>query len=188
MPEKDVTLLASKIELLLMDVDGVLTAGEILLVPMPDGSVVEAKTFNTKDGAGLALAHRAGLKTGIITGRSSPALTRRAEELKMDFLYEGFSDSKISAIEEIYSQTKLSKEQVCYVGDDLQDLPVINRVGFPVAVADAAAEVAARAAYVTRAAGGHGAIREVVELILRAQHKWEAALRQFTEYFAGPSM
>jgi 3-deoxy-D-manno-octulosonate 8-phosphate phosphatase (KDO 8-P phosphatase) len=176
MPEKDVTRLASKIELLLMDVDGVLTDGRILLVPMPDGTAGEAKAFNTKDGAALAIAREAGLRTGFITGRSSPALTRRAEELKVDFFYHGLSRSKISAIEEIYTQTKLSPDKVCYVGDDFPDLSILARVGFPVAVADASPEVVVRAAYVTRAAGGHGAIREVVELILRAQNKWDAAL------------
>jgi 3-deoxy-D-manno-octulosonate 8-phosphate phosphatase (KDO 8-P phosphatase) len=181
MPEKDVTPLAWKIEVLLMDVDGVLTDGRLLLVPMPDGSVVEAKAFNVNDGAALAMARRAGLKTGIISGRSSAALTRRAEELKVDFFYHGLNPKKTVAIEEIFAKTKLSKERICYVGDDVQDLPILARVGFPIAVANAAPEVAARAAYVTRTAGGQGAIREVVELILRAQGKWDAALSEFTD-------
>jgi len=181
MPQKDVTALASKIELLLMDVDGVLTDGRIVLIPMPDGTVAEAKAFNTNDGAALGMAHRAGLKIGIISGRSSPALTRRAEELKVDFFYHGISPKKTAAIEEIYAKTKLRKEQVCYVGDDIPDLSIFARVGFPVAVASATPEVAARAAYVTHAAGGEGAIREVVELILRAQDKWDAALSDFTD-------
>src|SRR6516164_5517654 len=107
MPQKDVTPLASKIELVLMDVDGVLTDGTLLLVPMTDGSVVEAKAFNVNDGAALAMARRAGLKTGIISGRSSPALSRRAEELKVDFFYHGLGRSKTSALEEIFAKTKL---------------------------------------------------------------------------------
>jgi 3-deoxy-D-manno-octulosonate 8-phosphate phosphatase (KDO 8-P phosphatase) len=181
MPEKDVTPLAWKIELLLMDVDGVLTDGKLLLVPMPDGSVVEAKAFNVNDGAALAMARRAGLKTGIISGRSSLALTRRAEELKVEFFYHGLGRTKTSALEEIYAKTKLPKDRVCYVGDDVQDLPLFSRVGFPVSVANASQEVASRAAYVTRTAGGQGAIREVVELILRAQGKWEAALVEFED-------
>ena len=181
MPEKDVTHLAWKIDLLLMDVDGVLTDGKLLLVAMPDGSVVEAKAFNVNDGAALAMARRAGLKTGIISGRSSAALTKRAEELHVDFFYHGLNPRKTSAIEEIFAKTKLPVDRVCYVGDDVQDLPIFSRVGFPIAVANASPEVAARASYVTRAAGGYGAIREVVELILKAQGKWEAALKEFID-------
>jgi len=181
MPEKDVTPLAWKIELLLMDVDGVLTDGRLLLIPMPDGGVVEAKAFSVNDGAALAMARRAGLKTGIISGRSSAALTRRAEELKVEFFYHGLGRTKTAALEEIFARTKLPKDRVCYVGDDVQDLPLFTRVGFPVAVANASSEVAARAAYVTRRTGGEGAIREVVELILRAQGKWDDALREFED-------
>src|SRR5712691_6167969 len=148
MPEKDVTPLAWKIELLLMDVDGVLTDGRLLLVPMPDGSVVEAKSFSVNDGAALAMARRAGLKTGIISGRSSAALTRRAEELKVDFFYHGLGRRKAPALEEIFARTKLPKDRVCYIGDDVQDLPLFARVGFPIAVANSSREVAARASYV----------------------------------------
>jgi 3-deoxy-D-manno-octulosonate 8-phosphate phosphatase (KDO 8-P phosphatase) len=179
MPEKDVTSLARTIELLLMDVDGVMTDGTLLFVPMPDGSVVEAKAFNVNDGAALGMARRAGLKTGIISGRSSAALIKRAEELKVDFFYHGLGRTKTSALEEIFAKTKMSKDRVCYIGDDVQDLPLFSRVGFPVAVANAFQEVATRASYVTRTPGGRGAIREVVELILRAQGKWEAALKEF---------
>src|SRR4051812_123793 len=171
MPEKDITPLAWKIELLLMDVDGVLTDGKLLLVPLPDGTVVEAKAFNVNDGAALAMARRAGLKIGIISGRSSSALTKRAEELKVDFFYHGLGRTKTSALEEIFAKTKLSKDRVCYVGDDVQDLPLFARVGFPIAVSNASQEVASKGAYVTRMPGGQGAIREVVELILRAQGK-----------------
>jgi len=181
MPEKDITPLAWKIELILMDVDGVLTDGKLLLVPMPDGSVVEAKAFNVNDGAALAMARRAGMRTGIISGRSSPALTRRAEELKVEFFYHGLGRTKTSAIEEIFGKTRLPKDRVCYVGDDVQDLPLFARVGLPIAVANASQEVASRAAYVTRTRGGDGAIREVVELILRAQGKWDAALKEFED-------
>jgi 3-deoxy-D-manno-octulosonate 8-phosphate phosphatase (KDO 8-P phosphatase) len=179
MPEKDVTSLARKIELLLMDVDGVMTDGTLLFVPMPDGSVVEAKAFNVNDGAALGLARRAGLKTGIISGRSSAALIKRAEELKVDFFYHGLGRTKTPALEEIFAKTKMPKDRVCYIGDDVQDLPLFSRVGFPVAVANASQEVATRASYVTHAAGGRGAVREVIELILRAQGKWETALREF---------
>ena len=181
MPEKDITPLAWKIELLLMDVDGVLTDGKLLLVPMPDGNVVEAKAFNVNDGAALAMARRAGLRTGIISGRSSAALTRRAEELKVDFFYHGLGRTKTSALNEIFGKTKLPKDRVCYVGDDVQDLPLFAGVGLPIAVSNASQEVTSRAAYVTRVPGGQGAIREIVELILRAQGKWEAALKEFED-------
>jgi 3-deoxy-D-manno-octulosonate 8-phosphate phosphatase (KDO 8-P phosphatase) len=181
MPEKDITPLAWKIELLLMDVDGVLTDGKLLLVPMPDGSVVEAKAFNVNDGAALAMARRAGLRTGIISGRSSAALTKRAEELKVDFFYHGLGRTKTSALNEIFGKTKLPKDRVCYIGDDVQDLPLFAGVGLPIAVSNASQEVTSRAAYVTRVPGGQGAIREVVELILRAQGKWEAALKEFED-------
>src|SRR5438128_6140271 len=119
MPEKDLTPHAWKIELLLMDVDGVLTDGRLLLIPMPDGSVVEAKSFSVNDGAALAMARRAGLKIGIISGRSSAALTRRAEELKVNFFYHGLGRKKTPALEEIFAQTKLPKDRVCYIADDV---------------------------------------------------------------------
>src|SRR5256885_15232652 len=125
MPEKDVTPLAWKIELLLMDVDGVLTDGRLLLIPMPDGSVVEAKAFSVNDGAALAMARRAGLKTGIISGRSSAALTRRAGGLKGDFFYHGLNPKKNCAIGEILPKKKLPKNRIFYVGADVQELPIL---------------------------------------------------------------
>src|SRR5207247_10098865 len=129
----------------------------------------------------LGMARRAGLKTGIISGLSSPALTKRAEELHVDFFYHGLGRKKTPALEDILRKSKIDKDRVCYVGDDIQDLPLFSRVGFPIAVANASPEVAARAAYVTRRAGGQGAIREVVELILRAQGKWDSALKEFED-------
>src|SRR5256885_14177838 len=156
-----------------MDVDGVLTDGRLMLIPMPDGSVVEAKSFSVNDGAALAMARRAGLKTGIISGRGSAVLTKRAEELKVDFFYHGLGRKKAPALEEIFAKTKLPKERVCYVGDDVQDLPLFNGVGFPIAVSNATPEVAARAAYVTRAPGGQGAIREGAVRLFAAQGKWD---------------
>ncbi len=172
MLEQDVTPLAWKIELLLMDVDGVLTDGTLLYLPLADGRVVET-------GAAIGIARRAGIKTGIISGRASPAVARRAEELKMDFSYQGLGCAKLPAFEEILGKTGIVAGRVCYVGDDIQDLPILTRVGFPVAVPNACSEVLTRAAYVTRAHGGHGAIREVIELILRAQGKWEATMSEF---------
>jgi 3-deoxy-D-manno-octulosonate 8-phosphate phosphatase (KDO 8-P phosphatase) len=177
MPEKDIAAIAARVALLLMDVDGVMTDGSLIHVPMADGTVVEAKSFNASDGAGIGFAHRAGIKTGIISGRGSAG--RRAEELKMDFVYQGLGRKKILAYEEILVSSKISPERVCYIGDDLQDIPILTRVGFPVAVANASPEVRSRVAYITRASGGRGAIREVVELILKAQGKWDAAIAEF---------
>ena len=113
MPEKDITPLAWKIELLLMDVDGVLTDGKLLLIPMPDGSVVEAKAFNVNDGAALAMARRAGLRMGIISGRSSAALTRRAEELKVDFFYHGLGRTKTSALDGDFRERRNCRKTAC---------------------------------------------------------------------------
>jgi 3-deoxy-D-manno-octulosonate 8-phosphate phosphatase (KDO 8-P phosphatase) len=171
--------MAEHVKMLLMDVDGVLTDGRFLLVPMPDGSVVEAKAFDSQDGSAIGLARRAGIKLGIISGRGSPAVTRRAEELKLDFVYLGLGRKKLSAYEEIILKSGLPEESVCYVGDDLQDIPIMRRVGFPVAVANACAETKECAAYITRRAGGDGAIREVVELILKSQDMWKPAIDEF---------
>jgi 3-deoxy-D-manno-octulosonate 8-phosphate phosphatase (KDO 8-P phosphatase) len=168
-----------EVELLLMDVDGVMTDGRIIHIPQVDGSVVEAKEFNAADGAAIGFARRAGIRTGIISGRASPAVSRRAEELRMEFVYQGLGRNKLSAFEEILARTKLPADRICYIGDDVQDIPILKLVGFPVAVANAYPEVRSRAAYITRAFGGNGAVREVVEVILKAQGKWDAAIAEF---------
>jgi 3-deoxy-D-manno-octulosonate 8-phosphate phosphatase (KDO 8-P phosphatase) len=173
----DVSELAARVRLLLMDVDGVMTDGTLLLVPMPDGSVVEAKGFNAQDGSGIAIARRCGIKLGILSGRQSAAVTRRAEELRFDFCYQNLGSRKMQALNEVIAQSGVPLGATCYVGDDVQDVPALQRVGFPVAVSNACAEAKALAAYVTTAAGGHGAIREITELILRSQGKWEQAVR-----------
>lgn len=162
-----------------MDVDGVLTDGQLLFIPMPVLGVVEAKSFDAADGAAIGFARRAGIKTGIISGRSSPAVERRAQELHIDFLYQDLGRKKLPALEEILAKSNIPADRICYVGDDVQDLPILKRVGFPVAVSNADPEVISRAAYVTRASGGHGAIREVVEMILKAQGKWDSTLSEF---------
>jgi 3-deoxy-D-manno-octulosonate 8-phosphate phosphatase (KDO 8-P phosphatase) len=159
-----------------MDVDGVLTDARIYLQSLPDGSAVEMKAFNAYDGAGLKMARACGIRTGIITGRESAATSRRAREMGMDFVYQKRAD-KLPAYEEILRRAKRNDVEVAYVGDDLPDLPLLARVGLAVAVANAAPEVQRAAHYVTRRSGGDGAIREVVELILKAQGKWAAAVR-----------
>ncbi len=168
---------ARRIRLLLMDVDGVLTDGRIWLLSMPDGTATEMKAFHAHDGAGLKLAQLGGLRTGLITGRDSAATARRAQELGMEFVYQNCAE-KIRAYNEILQRSGLKDAEVAYVADDLPDLPVLKRVGFAVAVANAAPEVKRAAHYVTRTPGGEGALREVVEVILKAQGKWQRVLRK----------
>jgi 3-deoxy-D-manno-octulosonate 8-phosphate phosphatase (KDO 8-P phosphatase) len=167
---------AKKIRVLLMDVDGVLTDGRIWLLSRRDGTASEIKGFSAYDGAGLKLARAAGLRTGIITGRESTAVTQRARECEIEFVYQHRA-TKVGALEEILQATGASASEVAYVGDDLPDLPVLQRVGLAVAVANAAPEVKRAAHFVTSRSGGEGAVREVIELIVKAQGKWAAASR-----------
>ncbi len=162
---------AKQIEVLLMDVDGTLSRG-VWLLSKSDGTAVELKGFDPHDGQGLMLARSAGIRTGFITGRGSPALLRRAREMDMEFLYEK-QPQKIPAYEEILQKAGVAESHVAYVGDDLPDIPVMRRVGLAVAVADAAPEVRRIAHFVTKSRGGQRAIREVVELILKSKGIWE---------------
>ena len=170
---------AKKIRLLLMDVDGVLADGAIFLIATPDGKLSEMKAYSSLDGAGLRLAQRAGLRTGIITGRESPAVTARARELGMDYL-EQDAFEKLPAYEKIRRASRLGHEEICFIGDDVTDLPVFARVGLAVSVPNAHEEARRRAHYVTTSRGGYGAVREVVDLLLRAQGRYQKLLRHFT--------
>jgi 3-deoxy-D-manno-octulosonate 8-phosphate phosphatase (KDO 8-P phosphatase) len=163
---------AAQIKVLLMDVDGTMTDGGVILLSQSDGTALELKTFDAHDGQGLTLAHTAGLRTGCITGRESPALVRRAKEMKMEFVYM-MQPTKIPAFEEIVQKAGVPETAVAYVGDDLPDLPVMRRVGLAVAVGDAVAEVKEAAHFTTKAVAGRGAIREAVELILKSKGIWE---------------
>src|ERR1700688_71696 len=167
---------AKKIRVLLMDVDGVLTDGRIWLLSRRDGTASEIKGFSAYDGAGLKLARAAGLRTGIITGRESTAVAQRARECEIEFVYQGRA-TKIASFEEIVQITGAAESAVAYVGDDLPDIPVMQRVGLAVAVANAAPEVKRAAHFVTKRSGGDGAVREVIELIVKAQGKWETFSR-----------
>jgi len=167
---------AKKIRVLIMDVDGVLTDGHIWLLSRRDGTASEIKGFSAYDGAGLKLARAAGFRTGIITGRESTAVAVRARECEVEFVYQGRA-TKIASFEEIVQITGAAENEVAYVGDDLPDIPVMQRVGLAVAVANAAPEVKRAAHFVTKRSGGDGAVREVIELIVKAQGKWEAASR-----------
>lgn len=171
--------LVKSIELILMDVDGVLTDGKLSYFPGGQG-LVEIKTFSVVDGAGIALAHRAGLKTGLVSARSSPGVIQRASELSIPFVYLDVSDKKI-ALEQILKESGANADQVCFIGDEVIDLPAMSRVQFPVAVANACSEVRSRAAYVTSALGGNGAVREVIELILKGQERWTATIAEFLD-------
>jgi 3-deoxy-D-manno-octulosonate 8-phosphate phosphatase (KDO 8-P phosphatase) len=163
--------------LFLCDVDGVLTDGSIFI-----GGEREFKCFNIRDGLGLVLLRRAGLKIGWVSARPSLATRLRAEELKIDFLVQqNDKQSKSGAIEKLLAQEKLSWNDVCFVGDDVVDLGPLKRAGFSVAVADGVAEAKAAADFVTRAAGGRGAVREVVEMILQTQGKWDSIVAQYSE-------
>ena len=171
-----VTARAKKIRVLLMDVDGVLTDAHIWLLSRRDGTASEIKGFSAYDGAGLKLARAAGLRTGVITGRDSAAVTQRARECQIEFVYQGRA-TKLTAYEEILRATGASDAEIAYVGDDLPDLPLLQRAGLAVAVANAAPEVKRAAHYVTARSGGDGAVREVIELIVKAQGKWIEASR-----------
>lgn len=166
---------ARKIRVLLMDVDGTMTPRYVCLQAFPDGRVAEMKMFNAHDGAGIKLAGIMGIRTGLITGRNSPATARRAQEAGMEFVEQG-QPRKTKAYEAILLRAGVTDEEVAYVGDDLPDLPLLSRAGLAVAVADAVVEARRAAHYVTKARGGEGAVREVVELILKSQGKWEKAI------------
>ncbi len=169
---------ARKIKLLLMDVDGVLTDGRFFYVPSAGGRLVETKGFHSRDGLGFRLAHQAGLKTGFISGRSSPAVEHRAKELGVHFLKQNARE-KLEPYQQILGESGLKDEEVCYVGDDIVDLPLLRRVGLAVGVSDGHRLLRRHVHYVTRQAGGNGAVRETIELILSAQGKWEAVLEHY---------
>lgn len=156
------------VELLVLDVDGVLTSGGIGY----DDAEAEFKTFHVRDGSALKLWRGASKRIAVLTGRTSPVVARRAAELGVEFVAQGAAD-KMDGYRRVLAETGVHPEQVAAVGDDLPDLPVLRYCGLAVAVADACAEVRAAAHYVTRADGGRGAVREVVELILRCQGAWQ---------------
>lgn len=170
MPEVDY----SKIELLVLDVDGVMTDGRIMLGP--DGA--EIKAFHVRDGSGMKYWKRCGGKLAMITGRSSPAVERRARELDVDALRMNAKD-KLPAYREVLAELKLSPHQAAVIGDDLPDVPLLRNCHLPVAVADAVAEVKEICAYVTRAPGGAGCVREVIEMILKQTGQWPLVLQRY---------
>jgi 3-deoxy-D-manno-octulosonate 8-phosphate phosphatase (KDO 8-P phosphatase) len=164
----------ARIDLLLLDVDGVLTNGGIAYAD--DGR--EWKQFHVRDGSALKFWQAAGKRAAILSGRTSSIVNLRASELGITPVIQGAAD-KLAAFRDVLEQTRMQPQQVCFVGDDLPDLPVLRHCGLAVAVADACPQAIADAHYVTRAAGGTGAVREVVELLLRSQGRWTEIVERY---------
>ncbi len=160
--------------MLLFDVDGVLTDGVVIV--HADGT--ESKNFHIRDGAAIVWAQRAGLAVGLLSSRASGATTERAAQLAVRLVMQGVT-GKLPAYEQILANADLTDEAVAYMGDDLVDLPVLGRAGLAAAPADAVPEVRSRVHWVSRCAGGRGAVREFVELVLKAQHRWDDVMRPF---------
>ncbi len=168
--------MASKVRLLILDVDGVLTDGGIVL----DGGSAELKVFHVRDGHGLVMLRKAGVKIAIISGRNSGVVDRRARELGITEVHQE-CHNKIVPYEKLLAKLAIADEDVAYIGDDVVDIPLFKRVGFPVAVADAVEEAKAAALFITDARGGRGAVREICELILKANGKWSGLLDEYNQ-------
>jgi 3-deoxy-D-manno-octulosonate 8-phosphate phosphatase (KDO 8-P phosphatase) len=171
---EDVGRRASRVRLLLLDCDGVLTDGRI--TPVEGGE--ELKSFHTRDGHGLVMLHRAGLRSGIISGRTSRLVELRAADLGISYVRQGALD-KVEVFESLLAEAGVEPEGVAYVGDDVVDIPLMRRCGLGVAVADATPDTREAAHHVTRLPGGHGAVREVCELILKAQGLWDELMKRY---------
>jgi 3-deoxy-D-manno-octulosonate 8-phosphate phosphatase (KDO 8-P phosphatase) len=170
----DLAARAKKIELLLLDVDGVLTDGSIIYTA--DG--IEIKRFHVRDGSGLKFWHGHGKRSAILSGRRSKAVERRARELGIAPVFQGCA-AKLPALDALLAETGFRPEQVCAIGDDLPDLPILRRSGLAVSVADGCAEVRAAADYVTPSSGGQGAVRDAVEWLLKLQGHWDSTVAEF---------
>ena len=169
---------AARVRLVLMDVDGVLTDGKFYYLPGPNGTLFETKGFDSQDGIALQWLSWKGIRTGLISGRVSPATEERARQCKFAYIYQGHIE-KIPILEQIMADCGLTSDEVAYIGDDLTDAVVMRRVGLAVATANARAEVKRIAHYVTEHAGGQGAVRDVCELLLKAQGHWQDLLRKY---------
>jgi 3-deoxy-D-manno-octulosonate 8-phosphate phosphatase (KDO 8-P phosphatase) len=167
-PQSSLADRCAGVALLVLDVDGVLTDGGII----HGSGGLELKQFHVRDGSGLKRWHQVGKRSGVITGRTSPVVDKRAAEVDIDFVTQGAAD-KLAAYQQLLATAGMGPEQVCCIGDDLPDLPLLRHCGLAVAVADACAEARAVAHYVTRSIGGRGAVREVIELVLRCQGNWQ---------------
>jgi 3-deoxy-D-manno-octulosonate 8-phosphate phosphatase (KDO 8-P phosphatase) len=172
--------LAKNIKVLIFDVDGVLTDGQIFVIPGPDGKGIEAKGFAAHDGLGISLARLGGLRVGIITKRQSQTVAIRANDLKLEFIYQGQAH-KMSAINEILVKANITIDQLAYVGDDIIDLPVMRQCGLAIATANARQQVKEVAHYITPNPGGEGAGRDAVDFILTAQGTLEKVIEQYLD-------
>ncbi len=175
-PSPEALKRAAGIRFVLLDVDGVLTDGRIHF----GSNGEDGRSFHSRDGLGVRLGQRAGLNFGIVSGRVSPAVSGRAAELDIEEVHQGVQD-KVACVEGILSRRGLAASDVCFMGDDLVDVPAMRRAGFAAAPSDAAPEAHGAADYVTAAAGGRGAVRELVDLLLRASGKWKDVTGRFTE-------
>ena len=165
------------VRLFLCDVDGILTDASVWM----GGAADELKRFNIQDGLGLRLLQKEGIKVGWISNRPSNATTCRATDLKVDFLVQAYDGNKVAAIEQLIKETGVPWENICYLGDDIVDLGALKRAGLAVTVPDGIDEAKAMSQYVTRRGGGYGAVREVVDMILKAQGRWERLVASFAQ-------
>jgi 3-deoxy-D-manno-octulosonate 8-phosphate phosphatase (KDO 8-P phosphatase) len=172
--KKEILEKVMPVKLLILDVDGVLTDGSIIY----NDEGLESKHFNVRDGHGLKLLSRGGVDCALITARKSEVLSHRARDLGIELVYQGARD-KLKAYEDILKKMNLAPQETAYVGDDVVDLPVLTRAGFSVAVCDAVKEVKERVDYVTERPGGRGAVREVVEIILKAKGMWDELMKRY---------
>jgi 3-deoxy-D-manno-octulosonate 8-phosphate phosphatase (KDO 8-P phosphatase) len=171
---------AKNIKVLIFDFDGVLTDGQIFVIPGPDGHGIESKGYAAHDGLGISLGRLGGLRIGIITKRQSQTVAIRANDLKLEFVYQGQSH-KMNAINEILAKTHIGISQLCYVGDDIIDLPVMRQCGLAIATANARPQVKAAAHYITPNPGGHGAGRDAIDFILTAQGTLDKVIAQYLD-------
>ncbi|WP_228124805.1 KdsC family phosphatase [Glaciimonas soli] len=179
-PSAEVLARAAKVQLMIFDVDGVLTDGSLYF----DADGEQVKRFNVLDGLGIKLLQKMGIATAIITARSSPIVRRRAEDLGITHVFQGALEKHL-ALAELLAQLNLSEDACGYIGDDVIDLPILTRAGFAVSVPNGHPEATSRVHYVTHALGGNGAVREVCDLVLRAQNKYEAAIASYLNNSVG---
>ena len=174
MIKSEVAERARRVKLLIVDIDGVMTDGRIVYSIYGD----ELKFFDVTDGFGISLLNRAGIKTAIITAKKSRIVKMRARDLKIAKAYQGFID-KLIPFDKLLKKFKIAAENICFIGDDLPDMPILRRVGFAVSVPNALDEVKAAAHYITSKAGGRGAVREVCDILLKSQGKWDEATAKY---------
>jgi 3-deoxy-D-manno-octulosonate 8-phosphate phosphatase (KDO 8-P phosphatase) len=171
---------ARRVKVLLYDVDGVLTNGDITIIPNADGHGTEVKSFSAHDGMGISIARLAGIKIGWVTKRQSQVVAIRARDLKIDHVYQG-QNNKVDALTKIIADEKCSLEEIAYVGDDIIDLPVMRKVGFAIAVANARIQVRSMAHYVTPMRGGEGAGRDAIDFILNARGILDETIEKYLD-------